>query len=240
MRRVLLTILAAGLSVPLAACGRQPAPIGAQAPTTPPHAQPEPETAVDPNHDTRIYVVPADLEAKVRAGTLRSAVFAGGCFWCMETTFEGVPGVVAAISGFSGGAVPNPTYEDVGSGMTGHAEAVRAIYDPKVIDYPKLLELFWHNVDPTQSNGQFCDHGNQYRSAVFYGSEAEKAAAEAARDTLKLDAPIVTEIVPFKAFYAAENYHQDFFRKQPEHYHAYREGCGRDRRLQALWGVAAH
>ena len=188
--------------------------------------------------DTRPYVLAADVEARVAAKSLASVVFAGGCFWCLETAFEPLPGVVAAISGYSGGTVERPTYEAIGSGGTGHYEAVRIVYDPAKISYARLLEVFWHNVDPTQDDGQFCDRGPQYRAAVFVSSPAEKKAAETTRDAaaVTLGRAVVTQILPFDAFWAAENYHQDFFKTHPDHYRAYREGCGRDRRLRALWG----
>jgi peptide-methionine (S)-S-oxide reductase len=172
-----------------------------------------------------------------------TAVFAGGCFWCEETAFEGVPGVVAVISGYTGGHVANPTYEQVGSGETGHAESVQVIYDPKKISYEKLLDIFWHNVDPLQANGQFCDHGNQYRSAIFYKDAAQKQAAEASKAKLeqedRFQGKIVTQIVAATPFYRAEEYHQDFYKKDPIQYKTYRAGCGRDARLRQLWGEAA-
>jgi len=172
-----------------------------------------------------------------------TAVFAGGCFWCEETAFEGVPGVIAAISGYTGGQVPNPTYEQVSSGVTGHAESVQVIYDPSKITYEKLLDIFWHNVDPFQANGQFCDHGNQYRSAIFYKDEAQRKAAEASKARLeeepRFKGKIVTQIVPASTFYQAEEYHQDFYKKNPVRYHSYRTGCGRDARLKEIWGEAA-
>ncbi|HEY3174003.1 MAG TPA: peptide-methionine (S)-S-oxide reductase MsrA [Thermoanaerobaculia bacterium] len=172
-----------------------------------------------------------------------TAVFAGGCFWCEETAFEGVPGVVAVISGYTGGQVPNPTYEQVSSGVTGHAESVQVIYDPSKISYEKLLDIFWHNVDPFQANGQFCDHGNQYRSAIFYKDEAQRKAAEASKAQLegesRFKGKIVTQIVPASTFYPAEEYHQDFYKKNPVRYHSYRMGCGRDARLKEIWGEAA-
>ena len=218
MFRVILTTLA----LLLAAC----------APVSGPSAQPK---------DKSPYVVPAATEALVRQGKLASAVFAGGCFWCVETAFEPLPGVVAVISGFSGGAEKEPTYEDVSSSRTGHIESVRVLYDPAKVTYERLLEVFWHNIDPTQADGQFCDRGPQYRSAVFFGGPAEKAAAERTRQAVaaKLPGPVVTELLPFTEFWPAENYHQDFYKKNPEHYRAYREGCGRDRRLRALWGEEA-
>jgi|CXWL01.1.fsa_nt_gi peptide-methionine (S)-S-oxide reductase len=184
------------------------------------------------------YVVPAELEARVKSGELVDAVFAGGCFWCMEGPFEKLDGVVAAISGYSGGDVVDPIYEQVGTGRTGHAEAVRVIYDPKKVSFAALVAVFWKNIDPLQANGQFCDLGPEYRSALFYGNDAEKATAELTRDTVaeKLGKTLATEIVPRKPFYAAEAYHQDFYRTNPEHYHRYRAGCGRDDRLRELWG----
>ncbi len=172
-----------------------------------------------------------------------TAIFAGGCFWCEETAFEGVPGVVAVISGYTGGHVANPTYEQVGSGETGHAESVQVVYDPGKITYEQLLEIFWHNVDPLQANGQFCDHGNQYRSAIFYRDAAQQKAAVASKAKLeeedRFKGKIVTQIVPATPFYRAEEYHQDFYKKDPFQYKTYRLGCGRDARLKALWGAAA-
>jgi peptide-methionine (S)-S-oxide reductase len=178
------------------------------------------------------------------AGANATATFAGGCFWCMETAFEGMPGVISVTSGFSGGNEKNPTYEQVSAGLTGHMESVQVAYDPKRTTYRKLLEIYWHNIDPTQGDGQFCDHGKQYRSAIFYrsgeehrlGLESEKIA----KAEIRVKKPFVTQILPFKAFYPAEDYHQDYYKKNPANYHAYREGCGRDRRLLDLWGKSPH
>ena len=171
------------------------------------------------------------------------ATFAGGCFWCVEAAFEGVPGVLSVTSGFSGGAEKNPTYEKVSSGSTGHAESVQVVFDPKRISYAALLQIFWHNIDPTQSNGQFCDHGRQYRSAIFWKDATQRQLAEESKRAIEASKrfarPIVTEIVRFAAFYPAEEYHQDYYKKNPEHYHAYRTGCGRDRRLREIWGNEA-
>ncbi|MEX1245927.1 MAG: peptide-methionine (S)-S-oxide reductase MsrA [Thermoanaerobaculia bacterium] len=169
------------------------------------------------------------------------AVFAGGCFWCMEGPFEKLPGVSGVISGYSGGARPNPTYEEVGSGGTGHAESVEVIYDPARVSYEKLLEVFWHNIDPLSANGQFCDRGEQYRSIVFYGNENERRLAEESKKKVeqRLNAKVVTEIVPAAAFYRAEEYHQDYSRKNPLRYGFYRKSCGRDARLAELWGADA-
>ena len=172
-----------------------------------------------------------------------TAVFAGGCFWCEETAFEGLPGVLAVTSGYTGGQTKNPTYEQVSSGGTGHAESVEVAYDPSKTSYEKLLEVFWHNVDPFQKDGQFCDHGTQYRSAIFYKDEAQRKAAEESRRKLEEDpkfkGKIVTQIVPVSTFYPAEEYHQDFYKKNPVRYREYRLGCGRDARLKQIWGDAA-
>jgi peptide-methionine (S)-S-oxide reductase len=171
-----------------------------------------------------------------------SAIFAGGCFWCEETAFEGVPGVISVTSGYTGGQKKNPTYEEVSSGGTGHAESVEVVYDPSKISYEKLLDIFWRNVDPSQANGQFCDHGTQYRSAIFYKDEAQRRAAEESKRKLeeqpRFKGKIVTQIVPASTFYPAEEYHQDFYKKNPVRYHTYRTGCGRDARLKEIWGEA--
>jgi peptide-methionine (S)-S-oxide reductase len=176
------------------------------------------------------------------AGANATATFAGGCFWCMETAYEWMPGIVSVTSGFSGGNEKNPTYEEVSAGRTGHMESVQVTYDPKRITYRKLLEIYWHNIDPTQGDGQFCDHGKQYRAAIFYRSgEEHRLALESekiARAEIRVKEPFVTQILRFKAFYPAEDYHQDYYKKNPANYHAYREGCGRDRRLRDLWGKA--
>ena len=169
------------------------------------------------------------------------ALFAGGCFWCEETAFEGQPGVSAVISGFTGGQKVNPTYEEVSSGGTGHAESVRVVYDPKKISYERLLEIFWHNVDPFSKDGQFCDRGNQYRPAIFYSDDAQKKAAEDSKRAVEkqLGKPVVVEITKAGQFYPAEEYHQDFYKKNPTHYHSYRNACGRDARLKEVWGASA-
>ncbi|MEP6702785.1 MAG: peptide-methionine (S)-S-oxide reductase MsrA [Betaproteobacteria bacterium] len=171
------------------------------------------------------------------------AVFAGGCFWCMEPPYDKLDGVVATISGYTGGQKVNPTYHEVSAGTTGHAEAVQVEYDPKKVSYEKLLETYWINVDPTQKDGQFCDHGTQYRTAIFVADEAQKKAAEASKAGLMKSKPfkgdIVTEIVPASTFYPAEDYHQDYYLKNPVRYKFYRSGCGRDGRLKELWGSAA-
>jgi peptide-methionine (S)-S-oxide reductase len=171
------------------------------------------------------------------------ATFAGGCFWCMEPPFDKLPGVTATISGYTGGTKVNPTYEQVSSGATGHAESVQVIYDPKKITYEKLLETYWVNVDPTVKDRQFCDSGTQYRTAIFYNDEAQRKAAEASKADLEKSKPfkeaIVTPIVMAGAFYPAEDYHQDYYKKNPVRYQIYRSGCGRDARLKQLWGDRA-
>ncbi len=171
------------------------------------------------------------------------AIFAGGCFWCMEASFEKIDGVNEAISGFCGGSEPNPSYEDVGYGRTHHAESIEVLYDPKKITYPRLLEVYWHNIDPTSADGQFCDHGRQYRPAIFYRDSTQKALAEASlrhiEATKTFDGPIVVEITKATTFWPAEEYHQDFYKKNPVRYHSYRLGCRRDARLKELWGDEA-
>jgi peptide-methionine (S)-S-oxide reductase len=168
------------------------------------------------------------------------ATFAGGCFWCMEEVYDKVPGVIATVSGYMGGQSKNPTYEQIGTGRTGHAEVVQVEYDPAKVSYAKLLEVFWRNIDPTQKNAQFCDQGSQYRSGVFYHDEEQKRLAEASRLALQKNKPfrgeIVTEITQASPFYAAEGYHQDFHLKNPTRYKFYKSGCGRESRLQQLWG----
>jgi peptide-methionine (S)-S-oxide reductase len=171
------------------------------------------------------------------------ATFAGGCFWCVESDFDKIDGVTATISGFTGGHVRNPTYKEVSAGGTGHAEAVEIHYDPSKVTYAQLLDVFWHSIDPTVKDQQFCDVGNQYRTAIFYHDDAQKRLAEASRAALErskpFKEPIVTEIVAASAFYPAEEYHQNFYKKDSVRYHFYRYNCGRDQRLEALWGKPA-
>jgi len=175
---------------------------------------------------------------------LEKATFAGGCFWCMEPPFDKLAGVVSTTSGYTGGTKVDPTYEEVSSGRTGHAEAVEVLYDPKKVSYEKLLDTFWHNIDPTVRDRQFCDVGTQYRTAIFVHSEEQRRIAERSRAELQKIKPfrqdIVTPIVPAGAFYPAEAYHQDFYKKNPIRYKFYRDGCGRDARLKELWGSAPH
>ncbi|MGH7844443.1 MAG: peptide-methionine (S)-S-oxide reductase MsrA [Candidatus Binatia bacterium] len=168
------------------------------------------------------------------------ATFAGGCFWCMEPPYDEIDGVLSTLSGYTGGTKKNPTYEEVSSGTTGHAEAVQIAYDPSKVTYEKLLEIFWRNIDPLTPNAQFCDHGSQYRSAIFYHDEAQKKLAEKSKQAVQREfkQPVVTEIVRAAEFYPAEDYHQDYYKKNPFRYKIYRYGCGRDQRLEELWGSA--
>lgn len=185
-----------------------------------------------------IAVWPASL--KVEAAMPAKAYFAGGCFWCMEEVFEKVDGVIAVVSGYMGGTVASPTYEQVSAGQTGHAESVEVSYDPAKVSYQKLLEAFWRNVDPVTPNAQFCDHGSQYRSAVFYGTDEEKRLSEESKGVIeqskRFSEPIVTQLVKASTFYSAEEYHQDFYKKNPIRYKYYKFSCGRAQRLEALWG----
>ena len=171
---------------------------------------------------------------------LEKATFAGGCFWCMEPPFDKVDRVISVTSGYTGGKTKNPTYEEVSSGTTGHTEAVEVVYDPAKVTYPKLLDIFWHNIDPTVQNKQFCDEGTQYRSAIFYHNEEQKRLAEWSKKALensgRFKGPIYTEILPASEFYKAEEYHQKYYKKNPLRYHFYRYSCGRDARLEELWG----
>ena len=171
---------------------------------------------------------------------LRSATFAGGCFWCVESDFEKVDGVTEAISGYAGGQKDNPTYEEVSAGGTGYAEAVQVLYDPEKVSYKALLEVFWRHVDPTDAGGQFVDRGSQYRTAIFYSDEEQKRLAEESKKELeesgRFDKPIVTEIVSLKKFYRAEDYHQDYYKTHALRYKYYRWNSGRDQFLQKVWG----
>ena len=174
---------------------------------------------------------------------LENAIFAGGCFWCMESPFDKSPGVVSVTVGYTGGHLKNPTYEQVSAGGTGHAESVRIVYDPQKIGYTKLLDIFWHNVDPTVVDRQFCDIGHQYRTAIFYHTVEQQRFAKQSKALLEKNKPfkehVITEIVPAGEFYPAEEYHQHYYKKNPLRYKFYRNGCGRDKRLQDLWGNAA-
>jgi peptide-methionine (S)-S-oxide reductase len=183
---------------------------------------------------------PATEPAPPPADGLAVATFAGGCFWCMQPPFDALPGVVATLAGYTGGRTRQPTYEEVSAGGTGHAEAVRITYDPARVSYTDLLTVFWRNVDPTRADGQFCDRGRQYRTAIFVADDTQRRLAEESKRALaesgRLAQPIVTEIVAATEFWPAEDYHQEYYRKNPVRYHFYRFTCGRDQRLKELWG----
>ena len=185
---------------------------------------------------------PASAQTPPKAGA--KATFAGGCFWCVEEVFDKVPGVIATVSGYTGGQVKNPTYEQVTTGRTGHAESVQVEYDPAKVSYEKLLEVYWRNIDPTQKDAQFCDHGSHYRTVIFYHDDEQRRLAEASRAALAKSKPfkgeIVTQIVKAEAFYPAEDYHQDYHLKNPVRYKFYKTGCGREARLDQLWGKRAN
>jgi peptide-methionine (S)-S-oxide reductase len=185
-----------------------------------------------------LSLLPAAAVAETKVAT-----FAGGCFWCMEPPYDKLPGVTQTISGYMGGRTAKPTYEQVSSGSTGHAEVVQVTYDPAKVSYEKLLEVFWVNIDPTTKDRQFCDGGSQYRTAIFYHDDAQRRAAEASKAALEkskpFKEPIVTEISMAGAFTPAEDYHQDYYKKNPVRYNLYRTGCQRDARLKQLWGDKA-
>ena len=176
--------------------------------------------------------------------TTAKAIFAGGCFWCVESDFDKVPGVISTTSGYTGGKTINPTYEQVSSHTTGHAEAVQVVYDPAKVSYEKLVEYYWRSIDPTVKDQQFCDHGTPYRTAIFAQNAEQLKIAMASRAALEktkpFKEPIVTEIVLAGAFYPAEEYHQDYYKKNPIRYQYYRNSCGRDARVKQLWGQSVH
>jgi peptide-methionine (S)-S-oxide reductase len=174
--------------------------------------------------------------AQAPAGQQATAVFAGGCFWCMEPPFDALAGVIATTSGYAGGSLANPTYQQVSAGGTGHKEVIQVTYDPAKVSYEQLLAVYWRNIDPVDARGQFCDKGDQYTSAIFVSSEAERQVAERTKAAVaaRLDQPVATQILPASRFYAAEDYHQDYYQKNPVRYSFYRSLCGRDRRLKEL------
>jgi peptide-methionine (S)-S-oxide reductase len=180
---------------------------------------------------------------QAREAQHEKATFAGGCFWCMEPPFDELPGVISTTSGYTGGHTKNPTYEEVSAGVTGHAEAVEVVFDPTKITYARLLDVFWKNIDPITPNRQFCDVGTQYRSAIYYHNEEHKRLAEASKKALensgRFQQPIVTEIVAASSFYRAEEYHQDYYKKNPIRFNYYKYSCGRARRLAELWGKSS-
>jgi peptide-methionine (S)-S-oxide reductase len=177
--------------------------------------------------------------APAPAAGQEAAIFAAGCFWCSEKDFEKVPGVVAVDSGYAGGWKDEPSYEQVGMGLTGHTEAIRVVYDPKQVSYGELLDWFWHHVDPFDGEGQFCDRGSQYRPAVLPLDPAQRTAAEASKAMIeqRLGRPVAVKLEEPGTFWLAETYHQDFYKKNPEHYERYRLGCGRDARVEAIWAA---
>lgn len=185
-------------------------------------------------------VFPALMAQASEMPAREKATFAGGCFWCIEAPFDKTEGVVSAVSGYTGGDEKNPTYGEVSSGTTGHRESVEVTYDPKKISYQQLLDVYWRQFDPTDAGGSFYDRGHQYTSAIFYHDEEQKKLAEASKAALeasgRFDKPIVTPILPAKTFYPAEDYHQDYHKKNPQHYHEYRTGSGRDRFIEKVWG----
>lgn len=193
-----------------------------------------------PNQLTLLFVLGLALPAHGATEKMAVATFAGGCFWCMEPPFDALGGVISTTSGYTGGNKRDPRYEDVSSGTTGHAEAVQLVYDPNKVSYEKLLDGFWHNVDPTRNDGQFCDQGSQYRPAIFYHNEQQRRLAEQSKKKIEatktFPEPVVTPVVAVTAFYPAEAYHQDYYRKNPLRYKFYRSGCRRDKRLTELWG----
>lgn len=170
-------------------------------------------------------------------GAEETAVFAGGCFWCLQHDFDQVPGVISTTAGYMGGDKKNPTYKEVSAGGTGYLESVQVVFDPKKITYSQLLDFYWHNVDPTRSDGQFCDDGDQYRPVIFYMTEIQKKEADASKERLiNKVKPILVDILPAKTFYPAEEYHQEYYKKNPLRYKFYRSTCGRDKRLKEIWG----
>jgi peptide-methionine (S)-S-oxide reductase len=195
-----------------------------------------------PDQGLRSARGPTARETSGAAAGRAVATFAGGCFWCMEPPFDRIPGVLSTTSGYTGGRRARPTYEEVSEGGTGHAESVRVVYDPSRVSYRKLLDVFWHNIDPVAVDRQFCDSGAQYRSAIFYHDAEQKRLAEESKRALessgRFRAPIATQIVKAQAFYPAEAYHQDYYRKNPVRYKLYRRACGRDARLKELWGAS--
>jgi peptide-methionine (S)-S-oxide reductase len=180
------------------------------------------------------------VASSAHAQATATAIFAGGCFWCVEADFDKVPGVISTTSGYTGGTMPNPTYEQVSAKHTGHAEAVQVVFDPARVSYEKLLEYYWHHIDPTTRDRQFCDVGTPYRTAIFAADDAQLKAALASRDAIQktkpFKEPIVTEVLRSGPFYPAEEYHQKYYRKNPLRYQYYRLSCGRDARVKDLWG----
>jgi peptide-methionine (S)-S-oxide reductase len=180
------------------------------------------------------------LSSAAAAPPLAKATFAGGCFWCMVHPFDSVKGVVKVTSGYTGGTTRNPTYEEVSSGRTGHRESVQVLYDPRQVRYQQLLDIYWRNVDPTNREGQFCDYGEQYKSAIYYHDAEQKQLAEQSKKAVEAKLQrVYTDILPASDFWPAEEYHQNYYKKNPVRYKFYRFNCGRDQKLESLWGNAA-
>ena len=197
-----------------------------------PAASTESSPASVPDRMTTVDIDPVDAD---------TATFAGGCFWCMEPPYDKLEGVAATISGYAGGDEVDPTYRDVASGQTGHAEVMQVIYDATQISYERLLQVYWRNIDPLDNGGQFCDRGSSYRPVIFAHNSTQRQLAEASKEQVaqRFSDPIVVPIEPLEAFYRAETYHQNFYKKDPDRYYSYRRGCRRDARLEALWGEMA-
>jgi peptide-methionine (S)-S-oxide reductase len=193
---------------------------------------------------TLLFGIAAAQAPKAPPAGSAVATFAGGCFWCMEPPYDKLDGVISTTSGYMGGTVKSPTYQQVSSGSTGHAEVVQVLYDPKKVSYEKLLDVFWKNIDPTVKDRQFCDVGTQYRTAIFVHSDEQRTAAEKSKAALATTKPfkdpIVTPVVAATEFWPAEDYHQDYYVKNPTRYTYYRTGCGRDARLKSVWGSDPH
>ncbi|OBQ54073.1 peptide-methionine (S)-S-oxide reductase MsrA [Halodesulfovibrio spirochaetisodalis] len=179
-----------------------------------------------------------NFSTQASAAPQATAIFAGGCFWCMQPAFDKVPGVTKTIVGYTGGTTQNPTYEQVSTGTTGHFEAIKVIYDPKKVSYEKLLDVYWHNIDPFDTNGQFCDIGSTYRSAIFYENSAQEMLADSTKNDVekRFKRSVATKVLKAGAFWPAEDYHQDYYMKNPVRYKFYRYRCGRDARLKNVWG----
>ncbi|WP_444929846.1 peptide-methionine (S)-S-oxide reductase MsrA [Microbulbifer sp. SSSA002] len=193
------------------------------------------------NTMTLLLLLLASTALAQDSANIRTAIFAGGCFWCMEPPFDRVDGVISTTSGYSGGRVKNPSYGQVSAGNTGHAEVVQVKYDADKVSYSELLTIFWHNVDPFDGGGQFCDRGDQYRPEIFYADDQQKKLAQESREKIqaKLDKKVAVQIEPAATFYPAEAYHQDYYQRNPLRYKYYRYRCGRDQRLAEVWGKAA-
>ena len=191
-----------------------------------------------------VFTACAEDQGDQDAHRFKKAVFAGGCFWCMEPAFEEIDGVKEVVSGYTGGRIENPSYEDVSAGETGHIESVQVTYDPEQVTYDQLLTVFWRQIDPTDALGQFADRGQQYKTAVFYADDTEKTLAEQSREAIrnsgKYHGEIVTQIMPSTPFYPAEQYHQDYYKKNPQRYKMYRTHSGRTQYLKQIWGEEAH